>query len=192
MKDRPLQRYEYKAIPAPERAEKVKGLKRTGERFAHGVTAVMNEMAAAGWEYMRAETLPCEESKGFLRGSTTSQQSVLVFRRELPGVRDDRQPAARAPEQDAHAPAAQPVAPAVDSPAESPRTPASASEPPLQGQASARPNGPDATTREPVLRADKSDVPETTRRLSLSLDEDGATGSGAAPLTATRKPDGES
>ncbi len=183
-----MQRYEYKVMPAPARAEKIKGLKSTGERFAHGVSALMNEMAADGWEFMRAETLPCEEKKGFLRGSTTSQQSVFVFRRALPGAQAE-QPAAPAP--DARADPIPPAAPAAE-PAGIGEPRPEPSEPPLTGSDSPppRPNGPDTPAREPVLRAEKSVTSEPTRRLSLSLDDQEAKPSGAAPLTASRKPDG--
>lgn len=38
-------------------------------------------MAAEGWEYVRAETLPSEERSG-LAGRNTVYHNVLVFRRE--------------------------------------------------------------------------------------------------------------
>lgn len=178
-----MQRYEYKVMPAPARAEKVKGLKRTGERFAHGVSALMNEMAAQGWEYLRAETLPCEEKKGFMRGSTTSQQSLLVFRRALPGAQVEQPEAARAPAPGDRAAAAQPPA-SPPEPVPDAEMRLEAAEPPLQGETTPRQNGPD--TDEPILRADKSAMLEPTRRLSLSLDKDEEK---SAPLTASRTPD---
>lgn len=72
--------YEYRVIAAPRRAEKQRGLKTTADRFAHGLTSVMNELAADGWEYLRADTLPCDERSGFT-STTTTYQAVLVFRR---------------------------------------------------------------------------------------------------------------
>lgn len=72
--------YEYKVVTAPLRAVKVKGLKTTEERFAHMLQEALNDEAREGWEYLRAETLPCEERKG-LTGTAKSFQSVLVFRR---------------------------------------------------------------------------------------------------------------
>ncbi len=74
--------YEYKVIPAPQRTVKVKGLKTPGERFAHLLAEAMNAEAEEGWEFLRAETLPCEERKG-LTGTAKSFQSVLIFRRAL-------------------------------------------------------------------------------------------------------------
>lgn len=72
--------YEYRVVPAPRRAEKQRGLKTTADRFAHGLSSVMNDMAADGWEYQRADTLPCDERSGFT-STTTTYQAVLVFRR---------------------------------------------------------------------------------------------------------------
>ncbi len=73
--------FEYRAVPAPERTEKVKGLRTTSERFAHALTGVLNDMARDGWEFLRAETLPCEERSGLLRRARVSEQHMLVFRR---------------------------------------------------------------------------------------------------------------
>lgn len=77
-----MQHYEYRVVPAPRRGEKARGLKTTPERFAHALTQTMNDMAREGWEYLRADTLPCDERVG-LTGRATSTQHVLVFRREL-------------------------------------------------------------------------------------------------------------
>ncbi|MEN0079792.1 MAG: DUF4177 domain-containing protein [Pseudomonadota bacterium] len=74
--------YEYKVVPAPERAPKVKGLKGTA-KFAHGLEALMNEFAQDGWEFQRAESLPEEEKKGLMGGREIVTRNVLVFRREL-------------------------------------------------------------------------------------------------------------
>lgn len=77
-----MQRYEYRVIPAPRQGEKAKGLKTTEARFANALTLAMNKMAADGWEYLRADTLPAEERVGFT-GRTTTFQHMLVFRRSL-------------------------------------------------------------------------------------------------------------
>lgn len=74
--------YEYKVIPSPLRTAKVKGLKSVAERFAHMLEGAVNSEALDGWEFLRSETLPCEERKG-LTGTVKSFQSVLVFRRAL-------------------------------------------------------------------------------------------------------------
>lgn len=77
-----MQQFEFKVIPAPRRAEKARGLKTTADRFAYALSQVMNDLAREGWEYLRADTLPCEERAG-LTGKSTSYQTMLVFRRAL-------------------------------------------------------------------------------------------------------------
>lgn len=73
--------YEYKVVPAPEKPAKVKGAKGPA-RFAAGLQDLMNELAAEGWEYHRADTLPCTERTGLMSRATVTH-NILVFRREL-------------------------------------------------------------------------------------------------------------
>jgi hypothetical protein len=80
-----MPRYEYTVVPAPKKPGKLKGIKGTDNRFAAELANLMNEYGAQGWEYQRADTLPCEERQG-LTGRTTTYQNMLVFRRELDGV----------------------------------------------------------------------------------------------------------
>lgn len=77
-----MQRFEYKVIPAPKRGEKARGVRTTEERFALALTHVMNDLGAQGWDYVRADALPCDERVG-LTGSRTVFLNVLVFRRVL-------------------------------------------------------------------------------------------------------------
>nr|WP_232204264.1 DUF4177 domain-containing protein [Roseobacter sp. CCS2] len=72
--------YEYKVVPAPARGLKAKGIKTAEHRFAHALETAMNELAGDGWEYLRADTLPCEQREG-LMSKTTVYQNMLVFRR---------------------------------------------------------------------------------------------------------------
>lgn len=72
--------FEYRVVPAPVRTQRVKGAKTTEARFAHLMTGVINSEAEDGWEYVRAETLPCEERRGLTKREST-MQTVLVFRR---------------------------------------------------------------------------------------------------------------
>ena len=44
----------------------------------------MNDLDRDGWEYLRAETLPCEERAGFTK-TRIVEQTMLVFRRPLSG-----------------------------------------------------------------------------------------------------------
>ena len=77
-----MQRYEYKLVPAPQRATKHKGLK-GADLFAATLQEILNALGQDGWEYQRAETLP-EEVRTGLTARTTAQCHLLVFRRALP------------------------------------------------------------------------------------------------------------
>ncbi|MGL4320492.1 MAG: DUF4177 domain-containing protein [Paracoccaceae bacterium] len=80
-----MTQFEYKVVPAPAKGEKVRGAKTTADRFAVTLTSVMNEMGREGWDYLRADTLPCEERVGFT-GRQTTFQHMLVFRRAIAPV----------------------------------------------------------------------------------------------------------
>lgn len=88
-----MQHFEYKVIPAPKRGEKARGVKTTEDRFAHALTTLMNALGAEGWDYVRADSLPCEERVGFT-GTKTTFQNVLVFRRVIDSLAPEG-PAAR-------------------------------------------------------------------------------------------------
>lgn len=77
-----MQVFEYKVVPAPAKGTKAKGVKTPEARFANSVEMLLNEMAAGGWEFQRAELLPSEERSG-LTGSTTNWRNVMVFRRAI-------------------------------------------------------------------------------------------------------------
>lgn len=83
----------YKAVPAPRRGEKARGVKTTPDRFALAMTSLMNQMAAEGWDYLRADTLPCDERVG-LTGLKTTFQALLIFRRPADALTGADQPAA--------------------------------------------------------------------------------------------------
>lgn len=78
--------YEYKVIPAPQRGRSGKGVRGTPAKFANEMMHLMNELGAEGWEYLRADTLPCEERQG-LTGKQVTFQHILVFRRPMQGSR---------------------------------------------------------------------------------------------------------
>lgn len=77
-----MPRYEFQVVPAPRRGEKARGARSAEERFALALTRLMNHMGGEGWDYVRADTLPCDERSG-LRGVKTTYQNMLVFRRPL-------------------------------------------------------------------------------------------------------------
>ena len=73
--------YDYKVVPAPKRAKKVKGVRGPEDLFAMTMTDAINEVARQGWEYVRAEHLPAEAPGGWFRSAKAGEQTVLVFRR---------------------------------------------------------------------------------------------------------------
>ncbi|WP_264213034.1 DUF4177 domain-containing protein [Leisingera thetidis] len=87
-----MTKYEYKVVPAPAKGTKAKGVKTPEARFANSIEILLNEMAAGGWEFQRAELLPSEERSG-LTGSTTNWRNVLVFRRASPAEQPAESPA---------------------------------------------------------------------------------------------------
>lgn len=82
-----MQRFEYHVVPAPKRGEKARGVKTTEERFALALTNLMNQLGSEGWDYVRADALPCEERAGFT-GTRTTFQNMLVFRRLVKPLSD--------------------------------------------------------------------------------------------------------
>ena len=76
-----MERFEYKVVPAPRDGIRAKGVKGPAAKFAAALEASMNALAAEGWEYVRAETLPADERQGLTRWKTETTQNVLIFRR---------------------------------------------------------------------------------------------------------------
>ena len=74
--------FEYKVVPAPRKGEKQPGVRAAPDRFALTLATLMNDLGRDGWEYLRADTLPCEERVG-LTGRTTVFQNMLIFRRQV-------------------------------------------------------------------------------------------------------------
>ena len=72
--------YEYKVVPAPRKGRSEKGVRGAEAKFANELTILMNELGADGWEYVRSDTLPCEERTG-LTTKVMTYQNLLVFRR---------------------------------------------------------------------------------------------------------------
>jgi hypothetical protein len=74
--------FDYKAVPAPRRSKKVKGVKSAEDLFALTLTEAINEHARQGWEYVRTESLTVEAPGGWFRRGSSDTQTVLVFRQE--------------------------------------------------------------------------------------------------------------
>lgn len=77
-----MQMFEYRVLPAPRKGRGARGVRGGAAKFANAVSGLMNEMGADGWEYLRADTLPCEERQG-LTGKSVRYHSMLVFRRPV-------------------------------------------------------------------------------------------------------------
>ncbi|MGL4414763.1 DUF4177 domain-containing protein [Roseinatronobacter monicus] len=110
-----MQSYEYLALPAPLRGQKVKGLKTPAERYAHELTTVLNDLSAEGWEYCRSECLPSEERKGFT-GKMVVQNHLLIFRRPKAEVLAERMTQEEAPRVSVEPRQEFVAPPAIDSP----------------------------------------------------------------------------
>ncbi|WP_373353771.1 DUF4177 domain-containing protein [Pseudoroseicyclus sp. CXY001] len=155
-----MQTYEYRVVPAPKKGLKAKGVKTAEARFAHALQALMNELGAEGWDYIRTDTLPSEERTGLTGRTTTSYQNMLVFRRplltatiaEAAPAAEPQAPALPAPEP-APAPAAEAAPEAKEEPTEpSPLAPS--------GPARIEPPAPErigASLTRPVLAARRED-----------------------------------
>ena len=90
-----MSKFEYRVIPAPLRGSKSRGVRSTSDRFAFALQEIMNEQAEDGWQYMRTDTLPCEERQGLTRRNTV-YQNMLVFAREIADEQDAVEPLAAA------------------------------------------------------------------------------------------------
>lgn len=73
--------YDYKVVPAPRRARKVKGVAAGPDLFALTLTDAINEVARQGWEYYRSEALTMEGPAGWFKRGGVEEQVMLVFRR---------------------------------------------------------------------------------------------------------------
>ncbi len=83
-----MTRFEYKVVPAPTRGQRAKGVKGQDARFANTLSTLMNDMGEDGWEYLRADTLPCEERQG-ITGRSVVYKTLLVFRRQVGSLQKD-------------------------------------------------------------------------------------------------------
>lgn len=109
--------YDYKTVAAPRKVRKIRGVKGKDAQMAYMIEELIQEEAAAGWDYQRADTFPIEESGGFFSKSRMVQRAVLVFRRPR-GAAVQHAAAAMAP---VEAPISTPFSPAPAQPAPEPR-----------------------------------------------------------------------
>ncbi|MEM6440080.1 MAG: hypothetical protein AAF763_10360 [Pseudomonadota bacterium] len=73
--------YEYKVVPAPRAARRIKGARGPQERFARTLEEILAEEAVGGWEFLRAEHMEIDEKRSWLSRARPIHRSILVFRR---------------------------------------------------------------------------------------------------------------
>lgn len=78
-----MTRYEYRVLPAPTKAGKIKGEKTPEGRFAAEFQRLLCEQGAEGWAYLRTDTLPAQERVG-LTSNREVWRTMLIFQRPLP------------------------------------------------------------------------------------------------------------
>lgn len=79
-----MTRYDYKAVAAPRRPGRFKGVAKGADSYARTVEELIAAEVSEGWEYYRAESLPSEEKSGWLSRRQTVIHSILIFRRARP------------------------------------------------------------------------------------------------------------
>lgn len=95
--------YEYKVVTAPRKAGRAKGVRGQDEKYAYTLGELMNKMAADGWQYLRAESLPVDKKAGMMGKTNEKYLSLLVFQRrtDVPAVIQEpmfQEPAVNVPE----------------------------------------------------------------------------------------------
>lgn len=113
---------EYKCVAAPERVKRRRGAKTKTERVAQTIEEILAEEAVGGWEYLRTDLIPIEESGGLFGRRHEVHRAVLIFARDRDGQRV--RPGFSAAAEPAH-PAAMPAHSAVPEPTAASRAPTS-------------------------------------------------------------------
>lgn len=75
-----MTKYEFRAVPCPQRAQRNRRLAKGTDAFSDTLTAAINELSVEGWDYIRTDTIEVKKS-GLL--SRAQERSFLVFRREV-------------------------------------------------------------------------------------------------------------
>jgi hypothetical protein len=90
--------YEYKFLPAPRQVDRDGHLRNDAEGLTGSLDGEATLLSAAGWEYLRCDTVPVK-ARRFVFFTATRAQPVVVYRRPMrdPAPAPER-PAAPAPE----------------------------------------------------------------------------------------------
>lgn len=78
---------EYKVVPAPREAKRRRGAKNKAEALALAIQDLIAEQVAEGWDYVRADLIPCVERPGFLQRRIELHRAMLVFRKGAAAAR---------------------------------------------------------------------------------------------------------
>ncbi|MEL6482748.1 MAG: hypothetical protein AAFQ75_14965 [Pseudomonadota bacterium] len=183
--------YQYKLVGAPERGTRRRGTKTGSERVAAAMQEIVAQHAQEGWEYLRTDTLPVSEPRGFLGGRREVLRAVLVFRRAVrqsPAARESfavEAPAAAPEAPPLAAPAREPApepAPRVREPArEAAREPGFRSVPQAPAEPTAEPARPPRDNGGRPFRSPYRDDPPPRNRLFEPPSQPGGDGDGEGP-----------
>lgn len=80
-----MERYEYKVIAAPAEPALLDKLPRDADAFVVTLNVILDAAGLEGWDFLRAERLPCHTRRWFGR-SRHEVRDMLVFRRALPPI----------------------------------------------------------------------------------------------------------
>lgn len=83
-----MTKYEFRAIPCPERALRSADIPAGADPFCETLAAAINDLAAEGWDYIRSETIEVK-TRRFLR-LRKQDRTFLVFRREARPLLENR------------------------------------------------------------------------------------------------------
>ncbi|MEO1196466.1 MAG: hypothetical protein AAFX45_09860 [Pseudomonadota bacterium] len=73
--------YEFRAVPCPQRAQRHQNMPKGADAFSDTLTAAINDLAGAGWDYVRTDSATVK-TRGFFR-QRSEERTFLVFRREI-------------------------------------------------------------------------------------------------------------
>ena len=82
-----MARQEYRIVAAPVRARRKAPGSDDTARYVSTLEEEVNRMAAAGWTFLRTETMPHQRRRGLFRKVEETVSTLLVFSRET-GISD--------------------------------------------------------------------------------------------------------
>ncbi len=83
-----MTKYEFRAVPCPQRAQRSTKLPKGADAFAETLNSAINDLAVEGWDYVRTDTVEVKTRR--LLSRRKENRSFLVFRREIRPLIDPR------------------------------------------------------------------------------------------------------